>query len=186
MIAMPPISSGAPPRSSAVIRKRGSVGPQGWAATARHRPAHRGRGTRADHAGDLFMPNGLRQGGRIFRPGWPQQQSGGPREHHSTTPRHARRLLHTPMTGRRQTPQAVGRSMKKGSRGDPSPFFAGFLRGTRVTLVGNPARLPDYSAAAASSTEQNLRPSLPSWNATRPSTSANRVWSLPMPTLRPG
>ena len=32
----------------------------------------------------------------------------------------------------------------------------------------------------------NLRPSLPSRNATRPSVSANRVWSLPMPTLSPG
>src|SRR5688572_7397820 len=31
-----------------------------------------------------------------------------------------------------------------------------------------------------------LRPSLPSRNATVPSQSANKVWSLPMPTLEPG
>src|SRR3990170_6819034 len=31
-----------------------------------------------------------------------------------------------------------------------------------------------------------LRPSLPSRNATRPSQRANKVWSLPRPTLSPG
>jgi len=65
--------------------------------------------------------------------------------------------------------------MKKGSRGDPSPFF-GSLAKTRVAQVGNPIGYPFYSAAAAiMSTEQNLRPSLPSLNDTRPSTRANRV-----------
>ena len=32
----------------------------------------------------------------------------------------------------------------------------------------------------------NLRPSLPVEKTTMPSTRAKRVWSLPMPTLRPG
>ena len=46
---------------------------------------------------------------------------------------------------------------------------------------------PAYSAACATaSTDTYLRPSLPAWNRTRPSAVANRVWSLPMPTLTPG
>ena len=64
--------------------------------------------------------------------------------------------------------------------------------GERVLGMKSPLVVHHYDCdglAAASiiaSTEQNLRPSLPSLNDTRPSTSAKRVWSLPMPTFTPG
>src|SRR5689334_166051 len=45
-----------------------------------------------------------------------------------------------------------------------------------------------YSAASAGSgtTEMNLRPPIPSWNFTWPASSANSVWSRPIPTRSPG
>lgn len=67
--------------------------------------------------------------------------------------------------------------MKKGSRGGPVSLFGWFLSrnpGSPWWAIRMIARC--YSAAAIiASTEQNLRPSLPSWNRTRPSTSENRV-----------
>src|SRR5260221_8579278 len=42
------------------------------------------------------------------------------------------------------------------------------------------------AACAIGITCTNLRPSLPSRNATQPSVSANKVWSLPRPTFEPG
>src|SRR5215831_14184235 len=47
---------------------------------------------------------------------------------------------------------------------------------------------PPYYWAAASvigSTETNTRPLVLVWNSTRPLINANKVWSRPMPTLRP-
>src|SRR5579863_1123623 len=47
---------------------------------------------------------------------------------------------------------------------------------------------PFYSAAAsvAGITDTKVRPLAFARNSTRPSTLAKRVWSVPMPTLRPG
>ena len=75
---------------------------------------------------------------------------------------------------------------KKGEDGRPLSLEFGPL----ARILGRPSRGRPflgrpYSAAlvASMSTQTNLRPSLPSRNATRPSVSANRVWSLPMPTF---
>src|SRR3546814_15166629 len=71
-------------------------------------------------------------------------------------------------------------------------FEPGFRLGRkgrlRVVPGGRPEAGVPYSAASAiiESTDTYLRPSLPSWNRTRPSAVANRVWSLPIPTLTPG
>ena len=67
--------------------------------------------------------------------------------------------------------------MKKGSRGGPVSLAGWVLSqnpGSPWWATRMVARC--YSAAIGiASTEQNFRPSLPSWNTTRPSISANSV-----------
>ena len=79
--------------------------------------------------------------------------------------------------------------MKKGEGAAPLPRFGPLIENLGPPLPGQPVhRLSLFRCfvVIGMSTHTNLRPSLPSRNATRPSVSAKRVWSLPMPTLAPG
>src|SRR3546814_10281722 len=79
---------------------------------------------------------------------------------------------------------------KRESGGRPVSLFLNLVSagggkgGSGSSLVDDLGKVVPYSAASAiQSTDTYLRPSLPSWNRTRPSAVANSVWSLPIPTL---
>src|SRR5262245_19478997 len=76
--------------------------------------------------------------------------------------------------------------IKGGGRFPASP--SGALSGLRrFVRTGGVNLIHRYSAASViGSTDTTVRPLALARNSTRPSTLAKRVWSVPMPTLRPG
>src|SRR4051794_36794681 len=82
---------------------------------------------------------------------------------------------------------------KEGRRGGFPLLPCGFDRSDLVRAAplwersrSDRSYLLSAACAAIGITCTYLRPSLPSRNATQPSVSANKVWSLPRPTLLPG
>ena len=120
--------------------------------------------------------------GRVLGPAGPQQSVS--RSSRTSSLPLSMPALAPRVTGRRHVRR--GRK-KKGEGRRPSPSI-GSLREPWAAPPGTALpRLSLFrSAPIGMSTQTNLRPSLPSRNATRPAVSANRVWSLPMPTLAPG
>jgi len=79
------------------------------------------------------------------------------------------------------------RKIKRGGRFPASPWEP-FRSSAGSTGPGGLMLSTVYSAAASviGTTDTKVRPLAFARNSTWPSTLANRVWSVPMPTLRPG
>src|SRR5262245_49706033 len=118
-----------------------------------------GMGNVAGHRSDRPVAGEAGKLGRIGGLEGPQQQAlGGEREHEASVARVRR--------ARSVTPHGEGGGERALERGIP----------------------PGYSAAplAAGRTDTNTRPLRLVANSTLPSVRANKVWSVPMPTLEPG
>src|SRR5205823_9579735 len=116
-----------------------------------------------------------------------QQQSRRSREHrpYSSCGRYMRRVT---VSGEDFWPFKNERREERGLPSSPFWSRSGLLDLVRAAPLWEQS-LYDRSYASLpliGMTWTYLRPSLPSRNATWPSVSAKRVWSLPRPTLSPG